>query len=484
MEGFTNNKQIPDVPTTNGTFSALESITSPMGHLPSSFIRTAIFIIFLLLTHRIIRYLTSELPPRGSNLKPLPGPLSTLPYIGRIHDVDRNHAWSALHKFSRQYNGLFSCTLGGETHIWVAREDVAQDLLCKNAAICSARADLGSYPGVTKGFKYLPLLGYTDAFLGQLGPSGPVMNLVPPLMHLPEWLVPGKREVRLRQEREAKLWEGLFDRSKDKYKKGGYPKTYVGASLESKDGSTEGKLLFENETEAKYAVGMLCTVGIFTIAGPAILFIMAMILHPEWQEKVRAQIDEVVGDEMIDLKHSPRLPILRAVIKECVRWKSTVPLGVPRLLSSDYTYDNYHFPAGAVVHVLDIALSQDPKRYQNPSTYDPDRWLNPTSRNFKAPLTEFPRLKGHHIFGRGKRACPGQDLAEAELFVFCGNLLKFFTLSPALDEKDEPIWPDPDKWTTNVIGGPLPFDCRIEVRDKKKLDMVEKMYSEAFEKNI
>lgn len=170
MEGFTTDKQVPDISpilhinnsTSNGTLRTLEAITSTIGRLPSSFARTIIFIIFLLLlTHRTIRYLTSELPPPGSNLKPLPGPLSTLPYIGRIHDVDRTHAWTALHKFSRQYNGLFSCTLGGETHIWVAREDVAQDLLCKNSAICSARADLGSYPGVTKGFKYLPLLGYT-----------------------------------------------------------------------------------------------------------------------------------------------------------------------------------------------------------------------------------------------------------------------------------------------------------------------------------
>jgi cytochrome P450 len=149
-------------------------------------------------------------------------------------------------------------------------------------------------------------------------------------------------------------------------------------------------------------------------------------------------------------------------------------------LDADYSYDGYHFPKGAVVHVLDIAMAQDPERYVDPETYNPGRWLDESSPNFKAPLTEHPRLKGHHIFGRGKRACPGQDLAEAELFVFCGNLLKFFTLSPALDGKGEPVWPDPDKWTTAVIGGPLPFDCRIEIRDMQKQELVEKMHAEAF----
>lgn len=122
---------------------------------------------------------------------------------------------------------------------------------------------------------------------------------------------------------------------------------------------------------------------------------------------------------------------------------------------------------------MDIALSQDPERYVDPGTYNPDRWLNETSPNFRAPLSEHPRLKGHHIFGRGRRACPGQDLTEAELIVMCGNLLRFFTLGPALDGRGEPVWPDPEKWTTDVIGGPLPFDCKIKPRDEVRLDMTE-----------
>ncbi|KAJ4384338.1 hypothetical protein N0V86_001185 [Didymella sp. IMI 355093] len=306
-----------------------------------------------------------------------------------------------LIKFSDEYNGLYALTLGGETHIWVAREDIAQDLLIKNAAISSARADLGAYPGVTHGYKYLPLLGYNETFhrqkrfahsmmtrnvvnnyygyidletkglmrelvdnpknwwmamhvhcarissrlaygstdlapshvtnagkfLNQIGPSGPAPNLAPFLAHLPEWLVPGKKGVRLRQEAEARLWTKLFEETKQNTTQGLYEKTYVAASLKTKASGEHSGRLFENEEEAKCVVGMLCTVGVFTIAGPATLFVMAMILHPEWQTKVRAQIDEVVGDGRVELKHSPQLPVLRAAIKECVRWKSTVPLG-------------------------------------------------------------------------------------------------------------------------------------------------------------
>ncbi|ORY18364.1 cytochrome P450 oxidoreductase [Clohesyomyces aquaticus] len=540
--------------TINTTFAKLsETLLSPT-HYQRSLIRPILSTIVLcLVVYQLIKYFTSDLPPFGSGLKRLPGPISTVPYLGRIHDVDRMHAWDSMKKFSDQYDGLFSCTLGGETHIWVAREDIAQDLLCKNAAISSARGDLGAYPGVTQDRKYLPLLGYTkhlirqkkfahamvtrnvdrkyyghisleakrflheilmrpedffdliplfcarvsarlaygDAqsapehvrnagtFISQLGPSGPITNLVPLLRFLPELLVPDIRTVRLRQEAEERLWRRCFTEAENTMKEGQH-ETYTNASLRTKAGGNGENLLFEDKDEAMYAVGMLCTVSIFTIGGPAVLFVLAMVLHPEWQRKIREEIDIVVSEEMVDLKHSPQLPTLRAAILEAIRWRTTVPLGVPRLLEKNYTFDGYHFPKDAVVHVLDIALSRDPERYLNPSEYNPGRWLDEKSPNYKTPLTEYPRLKGHHIFGRGRRMCPGQDLAEAELFVLCGNLLKFFDLRPKLDRKGNPIWPDPDRWGTDVIGGPLPFECNIEIRDEGKRICVERAYFGTF----
>jgi hypothetical protein len=138
------------------------TITSTFGYetlSPSSLLQNAIRLVLLSIfvvpiIYQSFHYFTSELPPSNSVLKRLPGPRSTL----------RMQAWTAMHKFSKQYGGLFSCTLGGETHIWVAREDVAQDLLVKHAELSSARADLGAYPGVTEDFKYLPLLGYTGMY--------------------------------------------------------------------------------------------------------------------------------------------------------------------------------------------------------------------------------------------------------------------------------------------------------------------------------
>lgn len=54
----------------------------------------------------------------------------------------------------------------------------------------------------------------------------------------------------------------------------------------------------------------------------------------------------------------------------------------------------------------------------------------------------------------------------------CGNLLKYFDIGPAIDEEGAPIWPDPEKWTTDVIGGPLPFECEIKPRDSVKINHI------------
>jgi cytochrome P450 len=153
---------------------------------------------------------------------------------------------------------------------------------------------------------------------------------------------------------------------------------------------------------------------------------------------------------------------------------------VPRLLEKDYSYEGYHFPKNAVIHVLDVALARDNVLYPDPETFNPARWLNEEYPTFQGPTTSHPQLAGHHVFGRGRRMCPGQNMAQSELLVLCGNIIKNFVLSPKIDEKGEAIWPDPEHWTSDVIGGPLPFDCDIRVRSEEMKTNIESIYREAF----
>lgn len=319
-------------------------------------------------------------------------------------------------------------------------------------------------------------------FIPQISPSasGPITNLLPFLGYLPEWLNPAKIPCRQRREREERLWTGLLDQVKSEMADGTANVSYARSYFERRESAIQkgdGKDFGFDEHEAAYAVGMLCTVAIFTIGGPLYCFFLAMVLHPEWQEKCRAEIDAVVGSErIVELADSPSLPILRACIKECLRWRPPVPLGVPRLVQEDDEYNGYYIPKGSVVHAIDLAIARDPVLYPDGETYNPARWLEPEYPTYQEPLSVHPRLVGHHGFGRGRRMCPGIEITEAELLVACGSLLWAFTMKPNVGPDGQPQWPDSKAFTSNVIGGPLPFKFDLKVRSEQRKALIEEMY--------
>ena len=318
-------------------------------------------------------------------------------------------------------------------------------------------------------------------FIPQISPSasGPITNIFPFLGKLPEWINTAKVAPRQRREREERLWTGLMREVREKMDEGTANVSYARSYFERKD-AEQGRSFGFEEHEAAYAVGMLCTVAIFTIGGPLYCFFLAMTLHPEWQEKARAEIDAVVGrDRIVELSDSPNLPLLRACIKECIRWRPPVPLGVPRKVQEDDTYEGYFIPKGAVVHAIDLSMARDPAKYPDGDTYNPGRWIEPEYPTYKEPLTIHPRLVGHHGFGRGRRMCPGIEVTEAELLVACGSLLWGFTMKPNIGADGQPQWPDSFAFTSNVIGGPLPFKFNLQVRDDGRASKIEQMFEES-----
>ena len=56
---------------------------------------------------------------------------------------------------------------------------------------------------------------------------------------------------------------------------------------------------------------------------------LAMCLYPDVLRKAQEEIDAVVGrDRMPTFADTPRLPYIRAMVKEVLRWRPVAPLGV------------------------------------------------------------------------------------------------------------------------------------------------------------
>jgi hypothetical protein len=56
---------------------------------------------------------------------------------------------------------------------------------------------------------------------------------------------------------------------------------------------------------------------------------LAMLIHPEVQERARIEIDAVIGrDRPPSFEDRPRLPYVEAILMEVLRWKPIAPQGL------------------------------------------------------------------------------------------------------------------------------------------------------------
>lgn len=63
------------------------------------------------------------------------------------------------------------------------------------------------------------------------------------------------------------------------------------------------------------------------------------------------------------------------------------------------------------------SLARDSAIYADLDTFNPGPYLDPSYSACREPLTELPTIRVYHGFGFGRRICPGQEVAEAELLV-------------------------------------------------------------------
>lgn len=184
--------------------------------------------------------------------------------------------------------------------------------------------------------------------LTQMSPAGPITNVITPLWKLPTAINPWKKAEHKRHDKQQAWWMENLLRVKSAMKDGTARWSFTKQFLD-----TEKTNNLSGDYEASSVLGMLALVGIFTVAGPLNYFLVAMVHHPEWLKKVQDEVDEACGGNMPTLNDSPKLPILRACIKESMRWRPNVPTGVAHETEQDDYYRGYFIPKGVRILPLD-----------------------------------------------------------------------------------------------------------------------------------
>jgi hypothetical protein len=216
------------------------------------------------------------------------------------------------------------------------------------------------------------------------------------------------------------------------------PQSWMSIFLEGRS-----KFDFKYELEGAYAVGMHGIAGALTIAAPMQTFCLAMCHYPQYLPMLQEEIDRVCGDRLPRSEDRPNLPFLRAVIRECFRWRPPVPTGIPHYLIQDDEYNGYHIPAGSTMHPLEWAISRDPTMYPDPEAFNPLRWLDSKYPTYREPLSQYPTILNCTQFGYGRRICQGQTVSDEDLLIGIGSIAWLFNLRPSNNDDTVPTTSPP-----------------------------------------
>jgi cytochrome P450 len=102
----------------------------------------------------------------------------------------------------------------------------------------------------------------------------------------------------------------------------------------------------------------------------------------------------------------------------------------------------------------------DPAVYPEPDRFHPRRFLDPsypTARTREG--IEYGASRGHWAFGFGRRACPGQHIAERSMYIVSARLLWAFNLSKVVGADGQVITPDALDFSTGKKAYHVQSNC-------------------------
>ncbi|KAI9162740.1 Cytochrome P450 monooxygenase CLM2 [Paramyrothecium foliicola] len=240
--------------------------------------------------------------------------------------------------------------------------------------------------------------------------------------------------------------------------------SYVSSLVDSLSSSDNGaaRLSKDDEDGIKVTAAALYGGGADTTVSSISSFVLAMMLFPAVQKKAQKEINDVVGNARLpDSNDQARLPYINALVKEALRWFPVVPIATAHATSTEILYDGYRIPKGSYILSSIWWFLHDPDVYADPSSFDPERYFE--SRNEPDP--------SEHVFGYGRRICPGRYLAVESLFITISRILAAFDISKAVDDNGKVIEPEL-KATSGLVSHPATFPFTIKPRSVRHEELI------------
>ncbi|XP_060214507.1 probable (S)-N-methylcoclaurine 3'-hydroxylase isozyme 2 [Lycium barbarum] len=167
--------------------------------------------------------------------------------------------------------------------------------------------------------------------------------------------------------------------------------------------------------------------------------LVELLRDPQALKKLRDEIAGVVGDKDI-IKESdlPNLPYLDSCFKETLRLHPPGPLLLPHRAVQTCEVMGYRIPKDTQLLVNMWAIARDPKIWDDPLSFKPERFINSKMDNKGRNFEYIP-------FGSGRRICAGEPLASRFIPLAVASMIHKFDwilpneMDPAKINMDETL---------------------------------------------
>ena len=234
------------------------------------------------------------------------------------------------------------------------------------------------------------------------------------------------------------------------------PRDFIDMFLNEMKNTTDTNSSFHGKTgrnNLKHTLIDLFFAGSETTSSTLTWAILYLILNPDKQEKARNEILTVIGPN-----RNPRLldrtdlPYTEAMIQEIQRLGNIAPFGLPHsTLKTSVWIGDICIPKGYTIQPHFGGIMKSQKIWgQDALEFKPERFIN----NDKL-------IKDDRVipFSVGKRQCPGENLARAEIFLYLSTILQRLSLSQ--DESEAK--PSVLDFVSGITAVPMPFKTKVKV---------------------
>ena len=237
--------------------------------------------------------------------------------------------------------------------------------------------------------------------------------------------------------RMCSAWEGINATAESKYQK--FRETYENdpnsMSDLQKDSYVAHAIVRQKESNGEYTdedlaeiVKVMLSASVDTTSSPMAWNLFHVAVNQDVQAKLYDELSSALhefGEINEEFLHPKKTPYLHAVIRESHRITPATPAALTKENSfADVEIHDTILPQHSKVLFDAYSIGMDPTMMENPTAFQPERWLEDAVEARKGTPSEIldhPFFKSP--FSHGSRKCPGSRVAQNEILILLSQII-------------------------------------------------------------